>query len=1011
MTTFLEARAEEATSLPAFAMNYPEFRRSVQAIQDQFGTTGTFAEYTRHDASHLSGVMEIADWLIPNSTKAILTPAECFFIVISILLHDVGLVVTKDEFASRSKTDFPRFCKSDDARQLAIGLSGNDRETKLYEEFVRRHHGARARKWIEGAADDAFGATDAVRSELSRLFSSLDSEVRLDLARLAESHTLDQLSDRDLFPVNKPYGAAAETANLLFCAVILRSADLLDVTGSRAPAIIHRMKRPQDPISDVEWAKQIPVQSIRAKDPLDKDGKIDRNSESDTIEVFARFKDPNGYFALTDYLTYAESEISRSARLISDASGATRREFSFPWRSISVDHVKADGFIPRTFKFEIDQKRILELLTGHTLYNDSSVALRELVQNAIDASRLRAHGLKRDSRDFARVKVKWNSASRTLEVRDNGTGMTQNEIEEHLLKVGSSKYQSDDFRKMYKDFTSISRFGIGVLSAFMIADYVDVITVSDNEPEARKVSLKNVHGKYLISTFPKQDARAEGLSPSGTVVRLIVRQDVQRLHVLEALKRWIVCPEARVFVVVDEEKEIEVGYDSPKAALEDYIASNSSFSVEGITEVREVSSGALKLAYATTYDPTFREWSLSPSRIRDERSWASSHVGTCISGIAVEFTSPGFRNQEILALANLSGPDAPRTNVARTALEDTEELRRAVGEVYVALAGHVITESKRLQEEESYSLTRATAEAGYLLTTLSRQIPFAIGSEALGSSLARVPIFLGEDLAGRKALSERELRQERVFWTVESSVVRTVEHLVQEAPAALTLRKLLLLAQPDASALPTELIITNLTQESMTRRIAEEYFEIDTFALDYTGRRLDARWSEKAVDPIWINSQFISSKLAHNARARNQALYNELGTRRGAKTYVARREISLPGLDEYGSVQYFGTYILRACTLTPLLDQLILDPADENAMFSALCYLDVLNVATGFSSQSDAATPWIENRLKRFESVSPHAQLVRRDEFIQALIGYLGKLKPFNPHAWSRLVVGSVDAD
>ena len=112
--------------------------------------------------------------------------------------------------------------------------------------------------------------------------------------------------------------------------------------------------------------------------------------QSDTIEVHADFKLAEGFFGLTSYAGYAERELQQSFGLIEKWKKVTERKYSFPWRYIDDYHVKAEGFLPQQYEFELDQARILDLLTGHTLYNDSDVVIRELAQNAIDAVRLPA---------------------------------------------------------------------------------------------------------------------------------------------------------------------------------------------------------------------------------------------------------------------------------------------------------------------------------------------------------------------------------------------------------------------------------------------------------------------------------------------------------------------------------------------------------------------------------------------------------------------------------------------
>lgn len=87
--------------------------------------------------------------------------------------------------------------------------------------------------------------------------------------------------------------------------------------------------------------------------------------------------------------------------------------------------------------------------------------------------------------------MKWDSNSRVMEVGDNGTGMTQSIIVNNLLKAGSSRYQEPDFKKEHPDFTPISRFGIGVMSTFMIADKVEVLTSHPVEEKSRHLSLRS----------------------------------------------------------------------------------------------------------------------------------------------------------------------------------------------------------------------------------------------------------------------------------------------------------------------------------------------------------------------------------------------------------------------------------------------------------------------------------------------------------------------------------------
>lgn len=112
--------------------------------------------------------------------------------------------------------------------------------------------------------------------------------------------------------------------------------------------------------------------------------------------------------------------------------------------------IETQGFEPRKLEFTADQASILQMLVGHTLYNDSSVVIRELVQNGIDAVKLQ-HCITNKLETVpdhvsGEVRIEWRDDIHYLIVSDNGTGMTIEEVENFLLKVGASKYRSETFQ-------------------------------------------------------------------------------------------------------------------------------------------------------------------------------------------------------------------------------------------------------------------------------------------------------------------------------------------------------------------------------------------------------------------------------------------------------------------------------------------------------------------------------------------------------------------------------------
>lgn len=119
------------------------------------------------------------------------------------------------------------------------------------------------------------------------------------------------------------------------------------------------------------------------------------------------------------------------------------------------------------------------------LYSDHEIFLREMVSNAVDAiQKLKTlHNRGEVSADVSDVKVSviLDKDAKTLTIRDNGIGMTEEEIDKYINQIAFSGVT--DFLDKYKDNASqiIGHFGLGFYSSFMVSDKVDIITLSYKE--------------------------------------------------------------------------------------------------------------------------------------------------------------------------------------------------------------------------------------------------------------------------------------------------------------------------------------------------------------------------------------------------------------------------------------------------------------------------------------------------------------------------------------------------
>ncbi|WP_016697692.1 HSP90 family protein [Actinoalloteichus spitiensis] len=120
-------------------------------------------------------------------------------------------------------------------------------------------------------------------------------------------------------------------------------------------------------------------------------------------------------------------------------------------------------------KFQVDLRGVVDLLSHH-LYSSPRVYLRELLQNAVDAVTARRVG-----NPDAPAAIGIELTDRALTINDTGVGLTESQVHELLATIGRSS-KRDELGFARHEF--LGQFGIGLLSAFLVADEVRVVTRS-----------------------------------------------------------------------------------------------------------------------------------------------------------------------------------------------------------------------------------------------------------------------------------------------------------------------------------------------------------------------------------------------------------------------------------------------------------------------------------------------------------------------------------------------------
>lgn len=98
-----EIFANRACELDAFkSIKLDALKDAVTRMLAHIGDGGIFDQYTKHDISHINKMLESLDYIIPKETQEKMTGADWMLIVVATYFHDLGMLVTRNEYANRN---------------------------------------------------------------------------------------------------------------------------------------------------------------------------------------------------------------------------------------------------------------------------------------------------------------------------------------------------------------------------------------------------------------------------------------------------------------------------------------------------------------------------------------------------------------------------------------------------------------------------------------------------------------------------------------------------------------------------------------------------------------------------------------------------------------------------------------------------------------------------------------------------------------------------------------------
>ena len=184
-------------------------------------------------------------------------------------------------------------------------------------------------------------------------------------------------------------------------------------------------------------------------------------------------------------------------------------------------------------QFKAESKKLLDMMI-HSIYTNQEIFLRELISNASDA----LDKLYYKSLTDTKIKIKKedleirlipDKENRTLTIKDNGIGMTKEELENNLgtiAKSGSELFKEN--MKDEKNLSIIGQFGVGFYSSFMVSDKV-VVNSKSLDGEANTWESEGASG-YTIDKSDKKD--------EGTEIILYLKKDTEENNYSDFLENY-----------------------------------------------------------------------------------------------------------------------------------------------------------------------------------------------------------------------------------------------------------------------------------------------------------------------------------------------------------------------------------------------------------------------------------------------------------------------------------------
>lgn len=432
-------------------------------------------EFTDHSIVHSETVLDRAGDVLGNNIYS-LNQSEIYILIMSCYLHDIGMTPPTEKVKNK-------IFKSDEYKLL--------KEKTTYSEYVRMQHHKLSYEYILDNYQD-LGIVNKRYAEA--------------IARVSMGHRKEELLDQNIFDPNFPVESGSNFICLPFLSAVLRLSDELDITHERIPSLLYNKYFPKKLISQKEWRKHNSSLLVNFRD--------------NTILITGECNDVEIYYDLINHYKKIEAVLNYTRKVITYIPAD--RNLKIDFTKLEID-IKPQGFVPKSIGFSFDLQNTLDTFIGKNIYHSKYVAIREAIQNSIDSCNYK----KTLTPNFL-PKIEVVLEEGKLIIRDNGLGMDEFIVDNFFSCLARSYYVQ---KEIQDKFESVSQFGVGVFSYFLLCNYFEVETKAAN-----KNPLKFKVTRDAKSDFSFSDDTSD--VKEGTKVSLFLNEKMEFLELYDQVKHF-----------------------------------------------------------------------------------------------------------------------------------------------------------------------------------------------------------------------------------------------------------------------------------------------------------------------------------------------------------------------------------------------------------------------------------------------------------------------------------------